>query len=437
MARRHNGEGSIYPYRNGYAAHVWITTPEGRRQRKSVYGKTREVVHEKWLKLHEQARRGPVAPSSPTLSAYLEGWLRDVVRPNLAPQTVVNYELFVRRYIVPGLGRKKVDKLTVRDVQGWLNQVRSTCQCCAQGKDAARDVPRCCAAGACCQQLPSEWTVHQAWTVLRGALTNAMRDELVPRNTRPQVRGFLDELVECGDELGPCCLSANEQQASGPEAGRRQFLADAGDTPVIDPCADVVLLAVRDLGDHQAHTLRWRGLAVDQLLDHLRPVERVAVGDEEVGSDHPITDPPQRAERAIGLEERVVGRVGEVAPGSRDPIVNLASEVARDDSRLRHAPGAFEGGQLAIQQRGPVTEIEQDLGRVLGQRPQTRAHPGGEDEGLDSRCRHVSSIHVVWASGSASGDPLRAQPESGPEGRGCRFPEGDRSATWGSVALPQ
>jgi len=51
MTRRHNGEGSIYPYRNGFAAHVWITTPEGRRQRKVVYGKTREQVHEKWLAL--------------------------------------------------------------------------------------------------------------------------------------------------------------------------------------------------------------------------------------------------------------------------------------------------------------------------------------------------------------------------------------------------
>ena len=68
MSRRHNGEGSIYPYRNGYAAHVWITTPDGRRQRKSVYGKTREQVHEKYLALHEQSRRGPVAPRSPALA---------------------------------------------------------------------------------------------------------------------------------------------------------------------------------------------------------------------------------------------------------------------------------------------------------------------------------------------------------------------------------
>lgn len=106
MAKRHNGEGSIYPYRNGYAAHVWITTPEGRRQRKSVYGKTREEVHAKWLKLHEQARRGPVVPRSPALASYLEGWLTDVVRPGLAPATAANYDLFVRLYIAPDLGRK-------------------------------------------------------------------------------------------------------------------------------------------------------------------------------------------------------------------------------------------------------------------------------------------------------------------------------------------
>ena len=115
-------------YRTGFAAHVWITTPEGRRQRKSVYGKTREEVHAKWLKLHEQARRGPVVPRSPTLATYLEGWLVDVVRPGLAPATAANYDLFVRLYIAPDLGRTKLEKLTARDVQVWLNQLRARCR---------------------------------------------------------------------------------------------------------------------------------------------------------------------------------------------------------------------------------------------------------------------------------------------------------------------
>ncbi|MFJ1808600.1 MULTISPECIES: hypothetical protein [unclassified Streptomyces] len=32
--KRGNGEGSTYPYRNGYAAYAWVTTPEGNRERK-------------------------------------------------------------------------------------------------------------------------------------------------------------------------------------------------------------------------------------------------------------------------------------------------------------------------------------------------------------------------------------------------------------------
>jgi integrase len=188
VTRRHNGEGSIYRYRNGWAAHVWITTPEGRRQRKSVYGKTREEVHQKWLALHQRARQGPVVPRSPALAEFLNGWLADVVRPGLAPATAANYDLFTRLYIVPYLGRRKLEKLSVRDVQVWVNGMRVRCQCCAQGKDAARQRPKCCAVGACCREVASEWTVHQAWMVLRGALSEAMREELVTRNVAALVR---------------------------------------------------------------------------------------------------------------------------------------------------------------------------------------------------------------------------------------------------------
>ena len=64
----HNGEGSIYPYRNGYAAYVWVTTPDGRRKRKYVYGKTREIVHDKWVKLHAEAKKGVLPTSTQTLA---------------------------------------------------------------------------------------------------------------------------------------------------------------------------------------------------------------------------------------------------------------------------------------------------------------------------------------------------------------------------------
>ena len=94
-SRRANGEGSIFPYRNGFAAYVWITTPSGKRQRKYVYGRTREIVHSGWIELTRKAARGPVVTKVPTVGPFLHRWLDDTVAPNLAPLTYATYESLI------------------------------------------------------------------------------------------------------------------------------------------------------------------------------------------------------------------------------------------------------------------------------------------------------------------------------------------------------
>ena len=188
---RANGEGSIYPYRDGYAAYVWVTTPSGERARKYVYGPTRETVHDKWVKLQAQADRAPVPTSTPTLAQYIARWLADVVEPNLEPATYAYYEAISRLYISPALGRKRIDRLQVREVQTWLNKLARSCQCCVQGKDAARpeDRRRCCAIGDCCQDYPGRRTVQAARNTLRTVLNHAKdSDELVSRNVAAMVK---------------------------------------------------------------------------------------------------------------------------------------------------------------------------------------------------------------------------------------------------------
>ncbi|WP_042408811.1 site-specific integrase [Streptacidiphilus carbonis] len=188
--KRGNQEGSIYPYRNGFAAYVWVTTPAGERKRKYAYGKTRTEVHEKWLRLHSDAKAGPVATASPTLAEYLAYWLREVVEPGLKPKAAETYDMHVRLYLVPGLGSKRIDKLTVRDVREWVNRLGEACQCCAQGKDARRpeDRRRCCAVGKCCEQTLSRRTVQDARGVLRSALTNAVTEEVLSKNVAALVK---------------------------------------------------------------------------------------------------------------------------------------------------------------------------------------------------------------------------------------------------------
>lgn len=187
---RQNGEGSIFPYRNGFAAYVWVDKPDGRRGRKWIYGQSREEVHDKWIKLHTRAKAGPVATKVPTVAEYIAYWLQEVVRPNLAPGSYETYEGLCRRNIVPGIGRKRIDRLQVSDVQTWLNTVRRTCQCCAQGKDARRpkEKQRCCAKGECCQQLASIGTVVHLKRVLRAILAQAITDGLITRNVASAVK---------------------------------------------------------------------------------------------------------------------------------------------------------------------------------------------------------------------------------------------------------
>ncbi|MFE0372961.1 site-specific integrase [Streptomyces tendae] len=188
--KRGNGEGSIYPYKNGYAAYVWVTKPDGKRARKYAYGKTREEVHEKWLALHAEAKRGPVATRHRTVSAFLSYWLDSVVKPNLAPLSYVSYEGSVRLYIVPHLGAKRLDRLTVRDVREWLTKLAGVCQCCAQGKDSKREPSRrrCCAVGECCEAYPSRRVIQAARDALRAALTHAVTEEEISKNVASLVK---------------------------------------------------------------------------------------------------------------------------------------------------------------------------------------------------------------------------------------------------------
>lgn len=187
---RHNGEGSIFPYRNGFAAYVWVEKPDGMRDRKYVYGKDRETVHDKWIKLHERAKQGPVATKAMTVGKFAAYWLEEIVKPNLAPGTYITYEGACRNYIVPGLGAKRLDRLRSIDVQTWLNEVRRSCQCCAQGKDKARRPAqqRCCAIGKCCNALASATSVVGLRRILRAMLTCSIDADLITQNVAKKVK---------------------------------------------------------------------------------------------------------------------------------------------------------------------------------------------------------------------------------------------------------
>ena len=91
-----------------------------------------------WVQLKAKAAKMPIPTSTPTVAEYLAYWLEEVIKPNREDNTYSHYELMSRLHIIPGIGKKRIDKLTVRETQAWLNKLPGNCQCCAQEKDAKR-----------------------------------------------------------------------------------------------------------------------------------------------------------------------------------------------------------------------------------------------------------------------------------------------------------
>jgi len=150
-----------------------------------VYGDTEREALNELNKLRDQQRRGiPVATTTLTVAEYMSYWLEHIAEPGIRRTTYATYEGDVRLHIVPGIGKRKLKTLQAADIRAWLSDLRTKCQCCGQGRDAARDKPRCCALAdpRCCQAALSASSIRHVLRVLRAALQDAVDEELLSRN---------------------------------------------------------------------------------------------------------------------------------------------------------------------------------------------------------------------------------------------------------------
>lgn len=157
-SRKANGEGSIYRRGDGrWAGSAFVDTLSGQHKRIHVYAATRQEVHDRLADKLTEARKGIRTPDKEwTVGAYLDYWLTAVVAVKNRPRTTELYEATVRLYLTPALGKMRLSKLNVQNVQTLLNRQL------AQGRSIR--------------------AVQLMRSVLRAALSRAMREELVVRN---------------------------------------------------------------------------------------------------------------------------------------------------------------------------------------------------------------------------------------------------------------
>jgi integrase len=156
--RRGRGEGSITQRADGrWMARLDLGWQNGKRRRKTIYGKTRRAVHDALNRAARAAQDGElIADERQTVAQFLTRWLADVASARVRPLTFRSYENAVSRHIVPHLGHRRLSQLMPEHVQAWLSALERA------GVSGARRV--------------------YLRSMLRNALNTALRWRLVVRN---------------------------------------------------------------------------------------------------------------------------------------------------------------------------------------------------------------------------------------------------------------
>jgi len=157
--RRGQNEGSIFRRKDGrWCGVLNMGWENGRRKRRSYYGKTAGEVRDQLLKARSDHSRGlPIAIERQTVAQYLDHWLEHTLKAKAKPRSHESFSTITRLHIKPSLGRIQLHKLAPQQIQKLLDE-----------KSKAGLSPQ---------------TVTNIRTVLRSALSQAMKWNLVSRNS--------------------------------------------------------------------------------------------------------------------------------------------------------------------------------------------------------------------------------------------------------------
>jgi integrase len=173
--RKLDGEGSVYQRASDGLWVAAVTLPSGRR--KVAYGATEREAQRQRRALLAQVEAGRPAPAgrTPTLGRDLVHWLTtqlpaEVAAGHIEPETADHYRTMIETHVLPtDLAGVRRDRVSVEDVRAW------------QRAKLAEVNPRT-------GRVNSARLVGAAHAVLRRALADRVRDEVLARNVAALVR---------------------------------------------------------------------------------------------------------------------------------------------------------------------------------------------------------------------------------------------------------
>ena len=129
---REKGTGSITQRSSDgmYVVRVELPSDGLKRRRKTIVRKKKADAIAALRQMRKDLERaGDLATASPTVEQWMTQWLDRIARPRLKPNTLDSYRGSVTRYVIPSIGKVRLDKLTpahVRKMHDYAMQGRSS-----------------------------------------------------------------------------------------------------------------------------------------------------------------------------------------------------------------------------------------------------------------------------------------------------------------------
>ena len=155
--RRLRGEGSIYKRASDgrWFGVVDLGWANGKRIRKSVSAPTLKELKPKYDRLQALVKTG-VLPDDLTVEQWMNYWLDSIAAKKLRPSTLITYRGYVEKWVIPAIGRRRLDKLRPEHIRAVLEALEQ-----AGRSDATR---------------------RQVFAIMHRSLAVAFREQRIPNN---------------------------------------------------------------------------------------------------------------------------------------------------------------------------------------------------------------------------------------------------------------
>ncbi|WP_105618650.1 site-specific integrase [Vallitalea okinawensis] len=237
MASGHLRKRSLKNGKNSWqlTIEIGVDPVTGKRQRifETIKGGTKKEAERRMRKIITDIEQNEyIAPQNITVEAFMIDWLETYKIPYISPKTVEQYKGQVYKYIIPLLGKKKLQSLKTIEVQKFYNEIHKASPISGKPLSAA--------------------TVRKIHLNLKAALNKAVDLELIKKNPAktavlPKAKRFKPHIYE-GEET-------------------RQLLEAVRGTDLEVPINLLVGLGLRR---GELLGLRWKDVDFDNKRVHIR-----------------------------------------------------------------------------------------------------------------------------------------------------------------------